>query len=89
MRARLLNYQLVVAVLVLAVPAFGGDADSEQEAAEGDAAPAAEQESQPSDEEVETITVTGSRLPEGDPTAVVYSLTADDFQAGACRAWRS
>ena len=30
---------------------------------------------------METITVTGSRLPKGDPTSVVYSLTVDDFAA--------
>ena len=76
---RLLGRKLAVATLLFAITALGQDADTgEEEAAEDDSAPVAEQEQS---EDVEIITVTGSRLQEGDPTAVVYSLTADDFAA--------
>ena len=75
----LLGRKLAVATLVFATTALGQDADTgEEEATEDDSAPVVEQEQS---EDVETITVTGSRLQEGDPTAVVYSLTADDFAA--------
>ena len=65
------------AILILAAPAWGQDADTDDVEAEGDSTPAAVDDA----DDVETIVVTGSRLPKGDPTAFVYSLTVDDFEA--------
>ena len=60
----LLGRKLAVATLLFATTALGQDADTgEAEAAEDDSAPVVEQEQS---EDVETITVTGSRLQEGD-----------------------
>ena len=64
-----------ILVFAFAVPASGQDADTDE--ADGDSAPQAAEEA----DDVETIVVTGSRLPAGDPTAFVYSLTVDDFEA--------
>lgn len=65
------------AILILAAPAWGQDTDTDDVEAEGDPTPAAVDDA----DDVETIVVTGSRLPKGDPTAFVYSLTVDDFEA--------
>ena len=52
--------------------------DSEEEADDEEEASESEEES---DEAMEEMTVTGSRLPEGDPTALVHSYTAEDIAA--------
>lgn len=65
------------AILILAAPAWGQDTDTDDVEAEGDSTPAAVDDA----DDVETIVVTGSRLPKGDPTAFVYSLTVEDFEA--------
>ena len=67
-------------ILLFALPALGlaqdADTDTEDEAATEDAEPAAVEEPI----ELEAQTVTGSRLAMGDPTARVYSITADDIE---------
>lgn len=65
------------AILILAAPAWGQDTDTDDVEAEGDSTPAAVDDT----DDVETIVVTGTRLPKGDPTAFVYSFTVEDFEA--------
>ena len=65
---------LATAILILTAPAWGQDTDTDDVEAEGDSTPATV-------DEVETITVTGTRLPKGDPTSFVYSFTVEDFEA--------
>ena len=78
MGLRFLGRRLAVAVLVFAFPALGQDADTgEEETVEDEPAAAAIEEM----DDVEVMTVTGSRLSEGDATAFVYSLSADDLAA--------
>lgn len=69
--------RLATAILVFAAPAWGQDTDTDEVEAEGDSTPEAVDEA----DDVETIVVTGSRLAKGDPTAFVYSLTVEDFEA--------
>ena len=69
---------LAATALVFAFVAEAQDADTDGETpVDDDAAPAAEE----AGDDVETIVVTGSRLPKGDPTAFVYSLSVADFEA--------
>ena len=69
---------LAALILVLAVPVVGvaQDADTEEETAADESAPAAVEEPV----ELEAQTVTGSRLTTGDATARVYSITAEDIK---------
>ena len=69
--------QLATATLIITAPAWAQDTDTDDVQAEGDSTPAAVDDA----DDVETIVVTGSRLPKGDPTAVVYSFTVEDFEA--------
>ncbi|MDE0039036.1 MAG: TonB-dependent receptor plug domain-containing protein [Gammaproteobacteria bacterium] len=69
--------KLATATLILTAPAWGQDTDTDEVDADGDSTPEAVDEA----DDVETIVVTGSRLPKGDPTAFVYSLTIEDFEA--------
>lgn len=71
---------LATAILILTAPAWGQDTDTDDVEAEGDSTPATVDDA----DDVETITVTGTRLPKGDPTSFVYSFTVEDFEA--CRA---
>lgn len=78
MHSLIRNRLFAVAILVCAIPVLAQDADTDdQEAAEADTPPAVAEEA----DDVETIVVTGSRLPKGDPTSFVYSLTVEDFAA--------
>ena len=63
-------------VFSLPAPGLAQDADTEDEAGTDDSASAAVEEPL----ELETQTVTGSRLATGDPTARVYSITAEDIK---------
>ncbi|MCY3819262.1 MAG: TonB-dependent receptor plug domain-containing protein [Gammaproteobacteria bacterium] len=78
MGLKFLGCRLAVAVLVFAFPALGQDADTGEEETVEDETAAAAIEGM---DDVEVMTVTGSRLSEGDATAFVYSLSADDFAA--------
>lgn len=63
-------------VFSLPAPGLAQDADTEDEAGTDDSSPAAVDEPI----ELEALTVTGSRLATGDPTARVYSITAEDIK---------
>jgi len=69
--------KLATATLILTAPVWGQDTDTDEVDADGDSTPEAVDEA----DDVETIVVTGSRLPKGDPTAFVYSLTIENFEA--------
>ena len=78
MQLTLLHRLYLAAILLFALPVSGlaQDAETDDEEAADDSAPVAVEEPL----ELETQTVTGSRLATGDPTARVYSITAEDIK---------
>ncbi|MCY4655443.1 MAG: Plug domain-containing protein, partial [Gammaproteobacteria bacterium] len=72
----------LLAVLFLVLPlSLEGQETPTEENLDTDEADATSIEQQSEEQNVEYVVVTGSRLTTGDPTAVVYSLTAEDFLA--------
>lgn len=79
MHRRFLGHKLLAATLLFTIPASAQDTDTEEDETVADESAQVTEEEQSEREEV--VTVTGSRLQTGDPTAIVYSLSEEDVKA--------